>query len=65
MFMYSLVGGWLIILGYNIYKLKISKQTALTLLDILPLLYQLVDFIIVIGALIFVADNLLGGKITR
>ena len=65
MFMYLLVGGWIVIFAYNIYKLKKSKKAPLTMSDILPLLYQVIGLIVAIGVLIIIADNLLGGKITH
>jgi hypothetical protein len=65
LFMYLLVGGWIVIFAYNIYKLKESKKALLTMSDILPLLYQVIGLIVAIGVLIIIADNLLGGKITR
>jgi hypothetical protein len=56
-FMYLLVGGWIVIFAYNVYKLKLRKQTQLTITDILPLLYQVIGLIVAIGVLIIIADN--------
>ena len=58
LFMYLLVGGWIVIFAYNIYKLKESKKAPLTMSDILPLLYQVIGLIVAIGVLTIIADNL-------
>jgi hypothetical protein len=63
LFIYLLIGGWIVIFAYNVYKLKESKQAPLIMADILPLIYQAIGLIIAIGVLISIADNLLGGKI--
>lgn len=62
LFMYLLIGGWIVIFVYNIYKLKERKQAPLIISDILPLLYQAIGLIIAIGVLIIIADTL-GGEI--
>ena len=54
-FICLLIGGWIVIFAYNVYKLKLQKQRQLTIADILPLIYHVIVFIIVLP---IVADNL-------
>lgn len=64
LFIYLIIGGWIVIFAYNVYKLKRQKQRQLTITDILPLIYRVIGlFVVLIVVLISIADNLLGGKI--
>lgn len=62
LFIYFLLGGWLIIYMYNVYKIKKSKSTPLLASDLLSPLYSLIKFVLILGVLIFVADIIPSGK---
>lgn len=56
-FMYALIIGIIIIISYNIHKIKHSLQRQLIFSDITPILYHLVFYICIVGVVLFIADS--------
>lgn len=56
-FMIALVTGNIIILSYNIYKIKSKSQRPLIFSDIIPVLYHFVFYICIVGLVLFIADS--------